>query len=133
MYNYPTIKLFDEIFGDFFNNSAINSEGIKTPIHDIIENDKEYVVELSLAGVEREHININVEEDVLIIKAKRNADEKLNYNRKQTYFGDYERKFILPDNVDVENIKASLSNGILTVVIPKVKDDKKLSKRIKIT
>lgn len=127
-YNYPTIKLFDEIFGDLFDNSVINSNGAKTPVHDVIETDKEYVVEMLLAGVKKEDISIDIEKDMLTIKAERKEVGDQKYNRKQTYFGMYERSFKLPDDVDREKIDASLSDGILKIVIPKMVIDTKLSK-----
>jgi len=133
-HDYPTIRLFDEIFGDFFDNSVINSSGVKTPIHDVIENDKEYIVELLLAGVKKENISIDVEEGMLTIKAERKEVKDTQYNRKQTYFGKYERSFKLPDNVDADNIDASLVDGILKVTIPKIEiDTKSLKKVIEIT
>ena len=132
-YNYETIKSFEEIFKDLFTTTTIDSTGVKTPVHDTIETDKEYIIEILLGGVERKNISIDVEEDELVIKAERKPDETLKYNKKQTYFGNYEKSFILPDNVDVEKINASLSDGILKITIPKIEDPKKLSKSIKIT
>jgi len=126
--NYPTINLLDSFFDDLFNYPAINSE-VKSPIHDVIENDKEFQVEMLLAGVQKEDISINVEKDVLIIKAERKEIKDIQYNRKQTYFGKYERQFNLPDNVDTENIDASLNDGILKLIIPKIEVDAKALKK----
>jgi HSP20 family protein len=125
--NYPSVNLLDSLFEDLFDFPAIDS-GVKTPIHDVIENDKEFQIELLLAGVKKEDISIDIERDVLIIKAERKEIKDIQYNRKQTYFGKYERSFNLPDNVDKDNIDASLVDGILKVIIPKVEIDTKLSK-----
>lgn len=127
-YNYPTINLFNEIFGDFFDNSVISSTGIKTPIHDVIETDKEYVVEMILGGVKKEDIAIDVNEEVLTIKAERKKIEDQKFNRNQSYFGKYEKSFNLPENANKEGINASLSDGILKIVIPKVEIEEKLKK-----
>lgn len=125
--NYPSINLLDSLFEDLFDLPAVDS-GVKTPVHDVIETDKEFQVELLLAGVKKEDISVDVERDVLTIKAERKEIKDIQYNRKQTYFGKYERSFKLPDNVDKENIDASLVDGILKVVIPKLSVDTKLSK-----
>lgn len=127
-FNYSTVKVFDDIFNDFFDISIVNKSGAKTPIHDVIENDKEYVVEMLLAGIPKENIIINVEKDVLTIKAERKEVKDIRYNRKETYFGKYERSFVLPDDVDIENITSSMSDGILTIIFPKL-ETKKLLKR----
>ena len=124
MYNYPTIRLFDEIFGDFFDNSVVAPTGAKTPIHDVIETDKEYIVEMLMAGVKREDIDIDVDKSMLTITAERKENKDLKYNRKETYFGEYKRAFKLPDNVDKEKIDATLSDGILRIVIPKIEIEK---------
>jgi len=126
--NYPSINLLDSLFEDFFNFPTTDSL-MKTPIHDIIENDKEFQVELLLAGVKKEDISIDVEKDMLIIKAERKEVKDIQYNRKETYFGKYERSFKLPDNVDIKNIDASLNDGILKLIIPKIEVDAKALKK----
>jgi len=128
-YSIPSTRLFESILDDLFEIPSTNAM-VKTPIHDVIENDKEFQVEMLLAGLKREDINIDVEKDVLTIKAERREEKDLKYNRKETYFGKYERSFKLPDNVDRENINASLVDGILKLIIPKLDDDVKLSKKM---
>lgn len=127
--NYPTINLLDSIFENWFNLPE-TEDTVKTPIHDVIENENEFQVEILLAGVKKEDIDIDIEKDLLTIKAERKETKDLQYNRKQTYFGKYERSFNLPENVDKENIGASLEDGILKVVIPKIEIDTKLSKKV---
>jgi len=134
-YSKPTSILSsifdDKFFDDFYNHSLIKSIDcdIKTPIHDIIENDNEYQVEFSLAGVKKEDIKIDIEDDVLSIKAERKEVNDLKYNHKETYFGKYERLFTLSNNVDKDNIDATMVDGILKVIIPKLKNDTKLCKK----
>ena len=126
------IRTIDDIFNEFFKLNVDTTDDVKTPIHDVIENDKEYIVELLLAGIKKENVSINVEKDELSIKAERKEIENLNYNRKQSYYGKYERTFILPDTVDKENIDASMEDGILKIIIPKIENQTKLSKTIEI-
>ena len=118
-------SILDEIFeGDLSNDKT--SKSIKTPVHDVIENDNEYIIEILLAGIKKEDISIENEKDKLIIKAERK--EKIGdiiFNRNQSYKGKYERIFTLPDNANVENINASLEDGILTIKIPKIENIKR--------
>lgn len=130
VYRKPTIDLFDDLFGNFFNVSVVDSNGAKVPVHDVIENDKEYVVEMLLPGVKKEDVSISIEKEVMTIKAERKEIKDLKYNRKQTYFGKYERSFILPDDVDTDNIDASLNDGVLIVTVPKLETSKKAGKKI---
>lgn len=124
----PSINLFASIFDDLFE-FPITDSIIKTPVHDVIVNDKDYQIDMLLAGLKKEDISIDIERDMLIIKAERKEVKDLKYNRKETYFGKYERSFKLPDNADKENINASLVDGILKVTIPKLEGDAKLSKK----
>ncbi len=120
------IKIFDELFNDDCCTSR------KSPAHDVIENDKEFIVEIELAGVKKENIEINIEDDTLIIDAERNSDKDLKYNRKERYSGKFKRIFNLPDNVDDENIRASYEDGVLTLTIPKTVDEAKTKKLVEI-
>lgn len=129
-YATPSTGIFEAVLDDLFEFYTMSSSTkVKTPIHDVIENENEYLVELLLAGIKKEDINIDIEKDVLIIKAERKEINDLKYNRKETYFGKYERSFKLPDNVDKEKIDASLTDGILKIIVPKLQNDKLVNKR----
>lgn len=121
------IKIFDEIFDE-----KLDMESSKYPTHDVIENDNEFIVELELAGVKKEDIAINCENNELSIEAERNRDDNLKYNRKELYSGKFKKSFNLPDNVNTENINATLIDGILRLRIPKSVDENKKKKEIKI-
>ena len=128
MYSAPEIRLFTSILDDLFEFPMTNST-VKTPVHDVIENDNEYQVHLLLAGVKKEDINVDIEKDVLTIKAERKEEKDAKYNRKETFFGKYERSFVLPDDVDKEKIDASMVDGVLKLIVPKLVDKSKLSKK----
>jgi HSP20 family protein len=130
----PSLTLFDRFFDDdFFTFPTIwNELAIRNPLHDIIENEKEYVVEMQLAGVKKENISLNLDDNLLTIKAERKKVDDQKYNRKQTFYGKYEKSFTLPESIDVENIQASFENGILKLNIPKIEKDEKKTKQIEI-
>jgi len=124
----PSINLFTSILDDLFELSELDTMA-KTPVHDVIENEKEFQIELLLAGLKKEDISIDIEKNMLKINAERKESKDVKYNRKETYFGKYERSFKLPDNVDKEKIDASLIDGILKITIPKLEDNTKLGKK----
>jgi HSP20 family protein len=111
------------------NDASTSTTTARIPKHNVIENDKEFQIEISLAGVKKDDMNINIDKDVMTIKAERKEIKDVKYNRKQTYFGKYERMFVLPDEIDKENISASLVDGILRVIVPKLVGDTKLTKK----
>lgn len=129
----PALTLIDRFFDDdFFTLSASNYSAIRNPLHDVIETDKDYIVEVSLAGVKKENIKIDVEDDVLTISAERKENEQ-KFNKKQTYYGKFVKSFTLPESIDKENIQASFEDGILKLEIPKLEiESKKKIKQIEI-
>ena len=128
---YPASNLLD-IFDDFFTINPFEDTLIKCPIHDVIENEKEYIVEAMLAGVKKEDVVVDVNERRLSIEAVRNEVKDLKYNRKESFTGTYKRSFILPDNADADNITANMEDGVLTVNIPKLDQPKETKKKIEI-
>jgi HSP20 family protein len=130
----PTIKNFFDVFDELFETIIYENNTIGYPLHNTIENESEYILELQLAGIKKENVSIDAEKNKLVVKAERIENKDLNYLRKEISCGRYEKLFTLPDFVDKENIKASFIDGILTINIPKIVDEKILSrKKIEIT
>lgn len=125
----PMITFFDGLFNDLLTSPSFQTPSIVTPIHDVIENDSEYVVNFYLAGVKKDDISISVERDMLTIKAERREEKDLKYNRKESFTGTFEKSFKLPDTVDKESIDASMEDGVLKLRIPKISDEQKLGVR----
>ena len=67
-----------------------------------------------------------INKGILTISGERKVKDEIkeeDYYKVETYFGKFSRSFTLPDNADIENIEASSDNGVLEVIIPKLKDD----------
>jgi HSP20 family protein len=126
---HSTPSIFDELFNSY-KNYGFDLDEPKVPVHDVIENDNEYIIEMLLAGVKKDDVKIDIENDLLSIEAERKLNNKLNYNRKQTYFGKYKRTFVLPEDVNKTKIDANLSDGILKITINKLKPKKDEPKKI---
>lgn len=90
---------------------------------DVYETDREVVVQSAIAGVTSDELDIALEQDILVIKGNRKnpvKDEDKNYFMKECYFGPFEKEIILPKEVDISQIKASMDNGLLTIKLPKL-------------
>jgi len=95
---------------------------------DVFQTNSEFCVRAPIAGVKPEDIDISIENEMLVIKGERKEMEEevgKNYFYQECYWGSFSRQIILPEDVDTSRIKASLSKGILTVRIPRVKRIKK--------
>ena len=124
---------FNSLLSEFENRESPLS-GF-TPVVNTREGEYAYHVDADLPGVKKEDIKIDVKDNVITISGERNHKEEVNekdYHRVETSFGKFERSFTLPKGADSENITASNKDGVLEVVIPKLKSETKKSKKIKV-
>ena len=92
------------------------------PHVDIHEEAERFVVVADLPGVEGKDIAITAEQGVLTIKGQRRSDNKSSkdgYERIERAAGTFLRRFTLPESVNAEAIKATHTNGVLEVTLPK--------------
>jgi HSP20 family protein len=123
---------FDNFFDEDFNMPMpFEKMGFNFKV-DLKETDTSYVVEADLPGVAKEDVDIDYKNNYLTIKAKREEkveEKKENYVRKERKYGEFKRMFYV-DNVDEEKIKASFTDGVLKVELPKTEKAKIETKRI---
>ncbi|MEQ8470597.1 MAG: Hsp20/alpha crystallin family protein [Marinoscillum sp.] len=119
---------FNNFIDRFFDDDLFGGKSASSfsPQVDIAETDKQFELQFHLAGVKKEDIKIDINDDRLIVSGERKRkDEKneKNYHSVESYYGSFSRAFYLPDNVNLEKIDASYTDGVLNVIIPK--DEKK--------
>lgn len=88
-----------------------------TPAVDIFETEEALTLVVDLPGVEKDNLQLGVENDILTIEGQVAKGGEAYYRE----FGSsgYYRRFQLPDNLDLEKIAAELKDGVLTVRLPK--------------
>ena len=104
------------------------------PKVDILEDEKNYYVEVAAPGMSAEDFDIEYSNGILTISGERKFEKEekgKTYHRVETQYGKFSRSFTLPEDVLADKIEAEYKDGILRIVIPK--DIKKIeSKKIKI-
>ena len=114
-----------DIFNDFFDNSWMERPTYTAPAINVIENEKEYDVELAAPGLNKEDFRIHVdEENNLCIEMEKKAENKEGkkhgrYLRREFSYEKFQQALVLPDDVDAAKIEAKMENGILNVHLPK--------------
>lgn len=110
--------LFDDLLGIEISKSYLKS--------DIYEDKDNYLLIVEIPGVSKEDIKLDYVDSYLTLSVtKKNPHEgKDNSLLKEIKYGAISRKYFL-DKIDVGGIKATYNNGILNVLIPKIKEDSK--------
>ena len=144
------------IFNDFFSNEWLTRSNATAPAINVFECDKKYTVEVAAPGMTKEDFNIHLNpENALTITMEKNcncgdnkcdcdskehSNEKCDEERKGRYlrrefsYTKFQQTLILPDDVDTSKIEAKVSDGVLSIEIPKrpMSEQKEVSRKISI-
>jgi HSP20 family protein len=96
------------------------------PAADIYENQDALTVILEMPGVDRDHIDLRVEDGVLNVTGNLDFEKYKGLQPLYTEYnvGNYSRSFRLSSAIDQNKIKAELKDGVLTLVLPKAEKAK---------
>jgi HSP20 family molecular chaperone IbpA len=102
------------------------------PATDIYETDEALTVVMEVPGVERDDIEVNVENDVLNVEGRIDFSKYEGLEPLYTEYnvGHFSRAFTLSSKIDQQQIGAQIEDGVLTLMLPKVKEAQ--PRRIKI-
>lgn len=117
--------LLDELFTDAWNRNPIR-EGFN-PTVDIVESETAYELHVNLPGMNKDEIQIQLEDDRLVISGERKyqfeekSEEgaKPRYHRIESGFGSFKRSFTLSNEIKRDDIQARFENGVLIVTLNK--------------
>lgn len=114
------------IFNDFFDNDWMVKANATAPAINVLESDTDYKVEIAAPGMTKEDFNIHLSEDnelVISMEKKNETKEENNNNRKylrrEFSYSKFEQALVLPDDVEKDKISANVTDGVLTVDLPK--------------
>lgn len=128
--NYKTSNnLMDIIFNFDGYVDNIRSKSLIEPNYKIKENQQNYYLYLNIPGIDKQDIDLNIDNNALIIKTNRKKNKK-NHSYYGSTLDNYYKSFDIPDNVDIDKTKAIAKNGILTIKIPKMMNNKSDNKKI---
>ena len=115
-------SIFNDIFDDDFMGYT-PAKQFASPAVNIIENEKDYQIEVAAPGMSKEDFKVRLENDneLVISLEKKNDDkhEKKNYLRREFSYASFKQAFIIPDEVEAEGINAAMVDGVLKITLPK--------------
>jgi HSP20 family protein len=106
-----------------------------SPLVDITEDEKEYLIQAELPDMKKEDVRLRVENDVLTISGDRKFEKEekgRKYHRIERAYGSFVRSFSLSENADGRNVTADFKDGMLQVHLPKSVKAKSKAVEIKI-
>ncbi len=111
------------IFNDFFNNDWMLKANTTAPAINVTEDDESYKVEVAAPGMTKDDFNIHLTDDnQLVISLEKKdevKDENKKYLRREFSYSKFQQSMILPEDVDTENIAASVTDGVLSIDLKK--------------
>ncbi|NCO36238.1 MAG: hypothetical protein AUJ92_17425 [Armatimonadetes bacterium CG2_30_59_28] len=122
---YDELMSLKEGVNRLFSESTGGRAGMQprswAPACDIYETDEEVVITADLPGISKEDVKIELTGDSLTLSGERphRAEKREGYHRLERVHGTFYRAFTLATEVDIEKIKATFDNGVLTLKLPK--------------
>jgi HSP20 family protein len=107
-----------------------------SPLVDITEDEKEYLIKAELPEMKKEDVKLTVENNVLCISGERKYEKEekdKKYHRVERAYGSFMRSFTLPDDADGAKVAAEYKDGILKVHLPKSEKAKPKSIEVKVS
>lgn len=114
------------IFNDFFDNDWMVKANATAPAINVMESDTDYKVEVAAPGMTKEDFQIHLtDHNELVIcmekKSESKEEDKNNrkYLRREFSYSKFEQALVLPEDVEKDKIAANVSDGVLTIDLPK--------------
>ena len=118
-----------DVFNDFFDTDFMPRTSATAPAINVQESADDYDVEVAAPGMTKEDFNVHLNQEgdlhIKMESKKEHTDDnkKAHYLRREFAYSKFEQTLILPDDVDRNNISARVADGVLTVVLPKIKKE----------
>ncbi|MFA6897382.1 MAG: Hsp20/alpha crystallin family protein [Patescibacteria group bacterium] len=109
--------------GDRMNHPGGETEEDGQLAIDVYQDDDYVVIKSIVGGVRPEDLDLSVTNDMVTIRGSRERSEEVsgdNYYYQECFWGSFSRSVILPCDIKIDSVEASMKNGVLTVKMPKV-------------
>ena len=108
-----------------FGKTISDYTSVDKPLIDVINTENSLIIKADLPLVKKEDLTVNITEESLEIIAKfADADEDLDFIKKERNYGETSRTIPLPLNIEVKKASAKFADSVLTVELPKVQEEK---------
>ena len=112
------------------------AKGVWIPPVDVFETPESIVLKADLPEVNKDEVDISIENNTLTIKGERKMEEAVkekNFYRMERSYGSFSRSFTLPPTVAGDKAEASFHDGVLTLTLPKREESKPRQIKVKVS
>ncbi len=133
---YGSSNVGSSLINELFKNINYLSEGMddwneRLGSCDVTKSEEEYNVVIDVPGLTKNEIDIEVDNKNIIIsgeRKKRDTSTEITFIRSERSYRRFERSWRLPEDVDVEGLTATVRNGVLNIVLPRISTTPKKQK-----
>ncbi len=114
--------VFDNMLREPFGTNLLEGSSLDFPAVNVSEDENNINVKAELPGMEAQDVDISLQNENLILKGEKKFEDeenKENYYRIERSYGQFYRTIPLSTQVDENNVKAKMNNGILEITLPK--------------
>ncbi|MGA2667055.1 MAG: Hsp20 family protein [Patescibacteria group bacterium] len=132
---WSPLRDLDRFFEDDDLTSLPGSRGWQFPAVDVKQSEKDVTITANIAGIKEEDINVEVGDTYIDISGERKAEieeKEEDYYRKEIRYGSFARRIPLPAEVNADKAEASIKDGQLRIIAPKIEPEKPKTTKIKI-
>ncbi len=127
-HNWDPLRDFEREVDRLLRDVNITFQGVRFgpryPLVNLYECDDRFLLTAEIPGTQLEDLEVTVADGVLTLKGERQsrADNGEAFRRQERFQGPWQRSVQLPDRIKQEELQASLTDGVLTITLPKAKE-----------
>jgi HSP20 family protein len=130
-------RLFDDVFRSFdvapFGSLSSAGRTMGWPSVELSETDKDLRISAELPGMDEKDVEVLMHDGVLTIRGEKKSEvEDKERAFSERYYGRFERRIPLGQDVDEDKVEAAFKNGVLTITVPRTAQAASQAKRIAI-
>ena len=105
------------------------------PSVDISETPQQYSIRAEIPGMKKEDVKISINKNCLTISGEKKEEKKTGdqkFHRMESYYGSFQRSFVLPEGIKADKVEANFKDGVLSITVPKSEETKEKTVDIKV-
>ena len=130
-----TTQEMDRMFGEFGLAGFGGRAGMRWPALEMFDRDDQRIIRVEMPGMKREDVRLRVVDDTLVIEGERKVEGETGgqgVRRSEWTYGRFAREILLPPDLDANQVRATMKDGVLEIAIPFHKERRAREREVEI-